>query len=105
MATTIVALVLSLAVLLASVLLWALLLRVGLWWAKVSHVTISRLALATAAVAVFQIVLNVLDRRFAPSSEPAALVWATVVLVAALVVPCLVIAAVFRASLLRGVQA
>ncbi len=91
--------------LLASVVLWALFLRLGLRWAKVPDVTTRRVVLATAMVIVLQIGLNVLFLFVSPSSDAQSIVFDLVELTAAVIVPCVVISTVFKARFLRAFQA
>ena len=60
MFSTIVFVAVFLSLLLASVVLWALFLRLGLRWAKVPDVTTRRVVLTTAMVISLNVAINVL---------------------------------------------
>ncbi|MHC4407057.1 MAG: signal peptidase I [Planctomycetota bacterium] len=105
MLSTIIVVALFLGLLIVSVILWAVFLRLGLRWAKVPDVTTRRIVLAAATVIVLQIVLDVLFRLPSPSSEARAILLAVAELAAAVLVPCLVIARVFKTRFLRSLQA
>lgn len=94
-----------LGLLLASVVLWALFLQLGLRWAKVPDVTTRRVVLATAIVIILQVTLNVLFRFISPSADAQTIVLGLAKLAADVVAPCAVISAVFKARFLRAVQA
>ena len=105
MLSTIVFAAVFVGLLLASVVLWALFLRLGLRWAKVPDVTTRRLVLATVVVIILQVALNVLFLFVSASSDAQSIVLGLVELAAAVVVTCAVISAVFKARFLRAVQA
>lgn len=105
MLSTIVFAAIFVGLLLASVVLWALFLRLGLRWAKVPEVTTRRVVVATAIVIVLQVTLNVLFLFVSPSSDPQSIGLGLVELAAAVVVPGAVISAVFKCRFLRALQA
>jgi len=105
MLSTIVFAAIFVGLLLASVVLWALFLRLGLRWAKVPDVTTRRVVFATSIVIILQVALNVLFLFISPSSDAQSIVLGLVELAAAVVVPCAVISAVFKARFLRALQA
>jgi signal peptidase I len=91
--------------LLASVVLWALFLRLGLRWARIPDVTTRRVVLTTAIVIILQVALNVLFLFISPSSDAQSTVLGLVQLAAAVIVPCAVISIAFKARFLRAFQA
>lgn len=103
--STIVVTSLFLGLLVATVLLWALFLRVGLRWAKVQDVTTRRVAFATILVVVLQIVLTIVSYLVSPTDTSPALILGIAELVAAVLMPCFVIMQIFKASFFRAVQA
>ncbi|MCA9125001.1 MAG: signal peptidase I [Planctomycetaceae bacterium] len=105
MLSTIVFAAIFVGLLLASVVLWALFLRLGLRWAKVPDVTTRRVVAATAIVIVLQVAINLGFLFISPSSDAQTIVLGLVELVVAVVVPCAVISAVFKARFLRALQA
>lgn len=105
MMSTIVVACLFLALLVASTLLWALFLRVGLGWAKVQDVTTRRVAFATILVIVLQIVLTIVSHLVSPTDPAPVLILGIAELVAAVLMACFVIMQVFKASFFRAVQA
>jgi signal peptidase I len=103
--STIVVTSLFLGLLVASTLLWALFLCVGLRWAKVQNATKSRVVFTTILVIVLQIVLTIVSYLVSPNDPAPALIFGIAELVAAVLIPCFVIMQVFKASFLRAVQA
>jgi signal peptidase I len=94
-----------LGLLAASLVLWALFLRLGLWWAKVKDVTTGRIVLAVVLAVVLQLTLSIV-LQFAPAASPVAdLLRRVLELAAAVLIPCLAIMAVFKTSFFRAVQA
>jgi len=89
--------------LLASVVLWALLLRLGLRWAKVADVTWRRIARATAIVFIVQVALTVLFLLISPLSH--SIVLQLVELATVAIVQSTVILAVFNTRFVRAFQA
>lgn len=94
-----------LGLLLASIVLWALFLRLGLLWARVPNVTTRRVLLATLAVLALQIAINILFALVSPSSDLQTILLATIQLAAVVIVTCWVISRLFRVRLPRAVQA
>lgn len=105
MLSTIVFAAALIGLLLVTVALWALLLRLGLRWAKVPDVTTRRVVVTTAIVVVLQFTLSVLFQFVSPSSDAQAIGVAVVQLVAAVMVPCVVISDVFKVRFRRAFQA
>ena len=89
----------------ASCALWALFLRIGLSWAKVADVSWRRIVFGTALVFIVQVVLNLLFLLVSPSSEGQSLAFGFVELVTSVVVPCVLIGALFKLRFLRAFQA
>lgn len=105
MFSTIVFAAIFLGLLIASVVLWALFLRLGLRWAKVPDVTTRRVVLATVVVIILQVAINILFLYISPSSDAQSIVLGLVQLAAAVVVPCGVISTIFKARFIRAFQA
>jgi hypothetical protein len=91
--------------LLASVVLWALFLRLGLHWAKVPEVTTRRVVLTTAIVIVLNVALNVVSLFVSPSSDAQSIALGLVELATAVLVPCAAISIVCKARFPRAFQA
>jgi signal peptidase I len=89
----------------ASLLLWALFLRLGLHWAKVPAVTTRRLVLATIIVIVLQAAVSVSFAFFWPSTNTASIILSFVALAASIIIPCATIGIVFKARFLQAFQA
>lgn len=96
---------LFLGLLFLQVLLWAVFLRLGLWWARADNVTTRRIALVTGTVLALQVVLSILFRLNTPSSGALAICLGVLELVSSTLIPCLVIAWGFKVRFLRAVQA
>jgi len=105
MLLTIIFAALFLGLLIVGVVLWALLLRLGLRWAKIPGVTTRRIVLTTATVMILQILLDVLLRLSSPATDAQAIFLAIIGLAAAVLLPCLVIRWVFKTRFLRSLQA
>lgn len=105
MFSTIVFSAIFLGLLLVSAVLWGLFLRLGLRWAKVPDVTTRRVVFTVVVVMVLQITLNALFPYFSTSSDAQTILLGSVGLIASVVVPCVVIRAVFKARFLRAFQA
>ena len=90
---------------LASVVLWAKFLRLGLRWAKVPEVTTRRVILATALSIILQIPPYVLFRFVVASSAAQWTVHFLIGLAATTIIPCIVISTVFKARFPRALQA
>jgi hypothetical protein len=105
MLSTIIVVALFLGLLILSVVLWAVFLRLGVRWARIPDVTTRRIVVATASILAIQLILDLLFRLPSPSSDAGALLLAVIQLVAAILVPCLVIMRVFKARFLRSLQA
>ena len=105
MLLTIIPVAVFVGLLLASVVLWALFLRLGLRWAKVPDVTTKRIVLTTAIAFVLQTGLNVLFRLISPNSVGQSINFDLLNLIAAIVVPCTVISTVFKARFVQAFQA
>jgi signal peptidase I len=105
MLSTIVFVAVFVGLLVVSVVLWALCLRLGLWWAKAPDVTMRRVVLATATIIVLQIMLNVLFAIASSASDTPSILLACLEFAAAVIVAWSVIARVFRVRFLRAVQA
>ena len=105
MLSTIIVVALFLGLLILQVTLWAVFLRLGLRWAKVTDVTTRRIVVATASVIAIQLVLNILFRLPATSSDAQAILLGVLELAAAVLVPCLILTQVFKARFLRSFQA
>ena len=105
MLSTIIVVALFLGLVVLSVVLWAALLRLGLWWANVADVTPRRVAAATGIVFVIQLGVYVILRLPSPTSDAHAVFLGLLELTAAVFVPCLVIMYVFKMSLFRSLQA
>jgi signal peptidase I len=105
MLTTIVFATLFIGLIVASLVLWAVLLWLGLRWAKVADVTTRRVVLATTAAVVLNATIDVLFALVSPSSDALFIALVVAQLAAAVIVPCLVIAKVFKTRFLRAVQA
>jgi signal peptidase I len=82
--------------------LWAVLLRLGVRWAKIKNATTNRIILATVAVIVLQTLLALLYRLVSASSKPDI---AIAIFAAEVLTPPLVIAMAFKARPLRAFQA
>ncbi len=105
MVSTVIFLVLFLVLLLSSVVLWALFLRLGLWWAKTPNVSAGRVILTTGTVVVLQITINLLFLLAPTSSNTQSIFLAFVELAAAVMIPCMVITRFFKVRFLRALQA
>jgi len=90
---------------LMSALLWVLFLRLGLRWAKVEDVTAGRLAKATVFVVVIELAATILALSVTPSSTTLSLAIMIGQLLAAVLIPCLIIAKVFKTSFARAFRA
>jgi len=77
--------------------LWALLLRIGLRWAKVSDVTTRRIVLAIVFAFAVQIGVNILLLLILPDPVGQTWVFALLNLTAAAVVPCVLASTIFKA--------
>lgn len=105
MSSTVIIIAAFLSLLALSAVLWGVFLRLGLWWARISDVTLRRIVWATAGVMALQMAMNALFRLMPPSSEEQAIVLTVAALVAGVAIPSLVIAGVFKASFFRSIQA
>jgi len=105
MLSTIIFVALFLGLLIVSFVLWMAFLRLGLRWAKVEGVTTRRLVVATMLVFVVQAVLRILSHVLLPSTGSRAALGGFAVLVAAVLLPCLIIARIFKSRFVRSLQA
>lgn len=105
MLSTLIFVSLFIGILLCSFALWVLLLRVGLRWAKVRDVTMRRVVVTAAIVFILQIGINLLFLYAEPNSDAPSIVFSLLELAGAVIVPCVVIRAMFKARLLRVFQA
>lgn len=105
MISTVVFAAVFLGLLFASIVLWAMCLRLGLQWAKVPEVTTRQVVKATTVTAILQIAQNV----FFLSIMSPSIVVSTALLVAELaavvIVPCIVIRTVFKTRFRHALQA
>jgi signal peptidase I len=104
MLSTVILIALLLGLVIASFALSALLLHLGLRWAKVENVTIRRIAAAILFIFVVSMPLGVLARLL-PESGPRALWLVLGVFVLSVGLSGLIIARIFRCSFLRALQA
>jgi signal peptidase I len=102
--TTVVAIASLLGLMLVSASFWALFLWLGLRWAKAPRVSLGRLAWVTVTATVIEMVISIASRLFAsfPAVQIAA---ALAALAVTAIAQTLVIAAVFRTSFFRSMQA
>jgi signal peptidase I len=105
MFSTVILFALLLGLLLASLVLWALLLYLGLRWAKIKGITIRRVVSATAAAFAVHLLLGVLAGLLSPSTDRQVILVSVAQLAASALLPCLIIAYTFTSRFLRSVQA
>lgn len=105
MLTTIILVATLLGLLVVSGALWALFLRLGLRWAKVPDATLGRIAWATIAVTALQAVMVIPLLALVPRTRAEGFVLLIALLAIGVIMPILVIARVFKVSLLRSVKA
>ncbi|SRR6056297_215067 len=89
----------------ASFVLWALFLRLGLRWAQVPDVNTRRIVLAITVIFILETTLAILALLVTPLSDVQATNIGLLELAASVIVPCTVISAVFKAPFLRAIQA
>jgi hypothetical protein len=104
MLSTIFFVTLLLGLLLVSTVSWALSLNLGLRWAKVPDVTTRHLLLATVLVFGLPLLLTILFLYVTRSVDAPIVVLVAAQIVTAVIVPCLVIARVFKTRFIRAVQ-
>lgn len=102
---TILVIAVFLGLLMLPVFLWAVFLRFGLRWAGATGVTTRRIVVTTAVVVSAELVLEVLFRLHTPSSDAQAILLGLFAVVATVLVPCVVIARVFKLGFVRSLQA
>lgn len=103
---TILIFAIAIGVNIGSALLWALCLRLGLRWARVTDVTIATIVAVTAIVFAVQLPLSAVSLFTLGLPGPLPVVFSAVVMfVSALIVPCVVIKLFTKASALRSFQA
>jgi len=105
MTSTIIVVCVFLGMLLVSFLLWGLLLRLGLCWAKVADVTARRIVLATAIVITLQIAINAVSFYLSVSAIAQSTAFHLLELAVGVIVPSAVISVLFKARFLRSIQA
>jgi signal peptidase I len=105
MSLTILLIAVFLGLLILQVFLWAVFLLLGLRWAGAAGVATRRVVVTTAVVVSAELVLNLLFRRHTPSSDAQAILLGLLAVAATVLVPCAVIARVFKLGLLRSLQA
>jgi signal peptidase I len=105
MLSTVIVVTLFFGTLILSIVLWAMLLRLGLRWAKVPNVTTRRVVVTTGIVTVIQPILYVALRLVPVESDVQEILLGVSGLAIGVLVPCLVIARVFEARFLRSIQA
>ena len=105
MMATIVVASLLLGLLAGSIVLWALLLSVGLRWAKVEKVTARRVVFATISVVFLQTTIAFVSYLLSPAGSTQTLILGMAEIVANVLVPCFLIMRVFRVAFLRALQA
>lgn len=94
-----------LGILVVSCLAWAVFLRLGLKWARVTEVTKTRLIASALAVFALQVLIVALFGYIASTEKVPAVVLGIAELIASIAVTCLVIQWFFHTSFLRAVQA
>ncbi|MBX3436332.1 MAG: signal peptidase I [Planctomycetaceae bacterium] len=94
-----------LALLVVAAVVWILFLRIGLRWAKVADVTLRKLVLAFFLVTLFEIALRVGVLLAVPRDRVQSWILVAPLLGATIVVPCVIISWVFKARLVRSLQA
>ena len=104
MLSTIVFIVLLVFLVLASVVLWALFLRLGLRWARVTGVTSRRVIVATVVVILLQMALELALRLAPPISASQSIFLDLAVIAAVVIIPCCVIMRVFKTRFLQAFQ-
>lgn len=105
MFSTIIFIITFVGLFLATIVLWALFLRLGLAWAKAPDITLGRVVFATAIVMLSQIAITSLLYLYPSSSDIESLVLDLVLLVVSVIIPCGVIRKLFMAPWLRAFQA
>ena len=90
---------------LASMILWALFLRIGLRWAKAPNVSIRRVVLATVLAAVLSLIVTVASGLVSPKTPGAVLLFELAGLAVVICVQALVIKGVFKLTFARSLQA
>ncbi|MEQ8788369.1 MAG: signal peptidase I [Pirellulaceae bacterium] len=105
MALTILVVALLLGLVVMLIVLWASFLRLGLLWARVPDVTLRGVVAATALFLAVRLLLYLVFRLAAPTSEGLQVFASLVELATSVLTPCLVIMLVFKTRFLRSVQA
>jgi hypothetical protein len=105
MLSTIIVATLFLGLIVASLVLWALLLRFGLRWAKVPDVTTRRVVFTTVAVAVLYIAANVLLSFVSPATIAQVVFFCFAGIAVTIIIPYVVIVRVFNTRSLQALQA
>lgn len=105
MFTTILCAAVFIGLLLATAVLWAMFLRLGLRWTKVPEVTTRQVVLATAIAIVLHLAITLLFLFIAPTSDAQTVILGLVQLLAVIVVPCAVISTVFKVRFAWALQA
>lgn len=94
-----------LGLLLFSVMLWGVLLRIGLRWAGVPHVSALSVALVSVLAFLFQAACNLVDLAISGLSGATQIAAAVALIAAVVAVPCGMIMAVFKTSVRQAFKA
>ncbi len=103
--TTLIAIAAFLAILAVWITLWAWLLLLGLFWAKVPGVTPGRIAYAVFLVLILQAILAVIWNAGPYTGGADSRFWGVMQSIVAVLVPSVVIVVVFKVNFLRALQA